>query len=209
MSSRLSSMRLPVRAERLRRELERRFDRDVIDAGVEDFFEVVGCIARPPGKARLQRRQAAIAGNMPPMEFSACSTRRQKPASRGLFVASFLAATLLPGGSEALLFALLKLHPEQALPALIAGHARQHAGRHDHLLAWRACCPAREAAAASCTGCARHGSARPVAGLGADRSATRCAPPPAGCACPGLPARSWMAAGKFARYAVIVVLGGI
>jgi membrane protein YqaA with SNARE-associated domain len=37
----------------------------------------------------------------------------------GLFLASFLAATLLPGGSEAVLFALVKLHPEQALPALL------------------------------------------------------------------------------------------
>jgi membrane protein YqaA with SNARE-associated domain len=37
----------------------------------------------------------------------------------GLFLASFLAATLLPGGSEAVLFALLKLHPEQAVPALV------------------------------------------------------------------------------------------
>lgn len=37
----------------------------------------------------------------------------------GLFLASFLAATLLPGGSEAVLFALLKLHPEQAVPAVI------------------------------------------------------------------------------------------
>lgn len=37
----------------------------------------------------------------------------------GLFIASFLAATLLPGGSEAVLFALLKLHPEQAVPALV------------------------------------------------------------------------------------------
>ena len=36
----------------------------------------------------------------------------------GLFVSSFLAATILPGGSEALLFALLKLHPEEFWPAL-------------------------------------------------------------------------------------------
>ena len=35
-----------------------------------------------------------------------------------LFASSFLAATLLPGGSEAVLFGVLKLHPEQALPAL-------------------------------------------------------------------------------------------
>lgn len=37
----------------------------------------------------------------------------------GLFLSSFLAATLLPGGSEVALFALLKLHPEQAVPALV------------------------------------------------------------------------------------------
>ncbi len=37
----------------------------------------------------------------------------------GLFVSSFLAATLLPGGSEVALFALLKLHPEQVVPALL------------------------------------------------------------------------------------------
>lgn len=37
----------------------------------------------------------------------------------GLFVSSFLAATLLPGGSEAVLFALLRLHPEQFAPALL------------------------------------------------------------------------------------------
>jgi membrane protein YqaA with SNARE-associated domain len=35
-----------------------------------------------------------------------------------LFASSFLAATLLPGGSEAVLFAVLKLHPEQLWPAL-------------------------------------------------------------------------------------------
>ncbi|MRR51901.1 MAG: DedA family protein [Rhodocyclaceae bacterium] len=36
-----------------------------------------------------------------------------------LFLSSFLAATLLPGGSEAVLFALLRLHPELLAPALI------------------------------------------------------------------------------------------
>ena len=37
----------------------------------------------------------------------------------GLFVASFLSATLLPGGSEAVLLGVLALHPGQALPALL------------------------------------------------------------------------------------------
>lgn len=35
-----------------------------------------------------------------------------------LFVSSFLAATLLPGGSEAVLFGVLKLHPGQFWAAL-------------------------------------------------------------------------------------------
>lgn len=37
----------------------------------------------------------------------------------GLFISSFLAATLLPGGSEAVLFGVLKLHPELYWPALL------------------------------------------------------------------------------------------
>jgi membrane protein YqaA with SNARE-associated domain len=37
----------------------------------------------------------------------------------GLFIASFLAATLLPGGSEAVLFGVLKLDPGQYWPALV------------------------------------------------------------------------------------------
>jgi membrane protein YqaA with SNARE-associated domain len=37
----------------------------------------------------------------------------------GLFLSSFLAATLLPGGSEAVLFALVLAHPEQLWPALL------------------------------------------------------------------------------------------
>ncbi len=36
----------------------------------------------------------------------------------GLFLASFLASTVLPGGSEAVLWGFLKMHPEQASTAL-------------------------------------------------------------------------------------------
>lgn len=39
----------------------------------------------------------------------------------GLFISSLLAATLLPGGSEAVLFGVLKLHPELFWPALLIG----------------------------------------------------------------------------------------
>lgn len=37
----------------------------------------------------------------------------------GLFLASFLAATLLPGGSEAVFTALLLAHPGQLVPAFV------------------------------------------------------------------------------------------
>lgn len=37
----------------------------------------------------------------------------------GLALSSFLSATVLPGGSEALLFAFLRLHPESVWPALL------------------------------------------------------------------------------------------
>jgi len=40
-----------------------------------------------------------------------------------LFAASFLAATLLPGGSEAVLFAVLKFHPQYFWAALIVATA--------------------------------------------------------------------------------------
>ena len=36
----------------------------------------------------------------------------------GIFVGSFLSATLLPGGSEVLLYALLRQHPQTLWPAL-------------------------------------------------------------------------------------------
>jgi len=39
----------------------------------------------------------------------------------GLFISSFLAATLLPGGSEAVLIGVLKLHPDLFWPALALG----------------------------------------------------------------------------------------
>ena len=40
-----------------------------------------------------------------------------------LFISSFLAATLLPGGSEAVLFAVLKSNPAQYWPALAVATA--------------------------------------------------------------------------------------
>ena len=50
------------------------------------------------------------------MDFSSLLHPSPEAGIAGLFVASFLSATLLPGGSEAVLFALLKLHPHDTHP---------------------------------------------------------------------------------------------
>lgn len=46
----------------------------------------------------------------------------------GLFLASFLASTVLPGGSEVFLWGFLKLHPEQASTALLLATLGNTAG---------------------------------------------------------------------------------
>ena len=51
-----------------------------------------------------------------------CAFEYEMDTSTGLwalFVSSFLAATLLPGGSEVVLYGVLKLHPEQYWTAII------------------------------------------------------------------------------------------
>ncbi len=46
----------------------------------------------------------------------------------GLLAASFLSATVLPGGSEAILWGFLKLHPAEMWPALALATAGNTAG---------------------------------------------------------------------------------
>jgi membrane protein YqaA with SNARE-associated domain len=124
----------------------------------------------------------------------------------GLFLASFLSATLLPGGSEAVLFAVIRLHPDQALPALLlatigntlGGMVTYAMGRllPQHLA------PAKAALAQ------RHGAPvlllawAPLIGdaLCAAAGWLRLRP---------LPCAAWMAAGKAARYAVVVAGAGM
>ncbi len=54
-------------------------------------------------------------GENAPMDFAFTA----ETGLAGLFLASFLAATLLPGGSEAVLAAVLLKHPDQAAAALL------------------------------------------------------------------------------------------
>lgn len=118
----------------------------------------------------------------------------------GLFASSFLAATLLPGGSEAVLFALVRLHPEQTGAALaLATFGNTLGGMSTYLLA--RLLPARELPARLAT-VRRYGSAAlimawaPVVG-------------DALCAAAGwlrlnwVACALWMAAGKGLRYAFV------
>jgi membrane protein YqaA with SNARE-associated domain len=124
----------------------------------------------------------------------------------GLFLASFLSATLLPGGSEAVLFALIRLHPEQTLPALLlatlgntlGGMVTYYMGRllPQHLA------PEKSALAG------RHGAPilllawAPIIGDALCAAAGWLRLPPLACA-------AWMAAGKAARYVVVVAGAGM
>jgi membrane protein YqaA with SNARE-associated domain len=63
-------------------------------------------------------------GENAPMDFAFTA----EAGLAGLFLASFLSATLLPGGSEAVLAALLLAHPEQAPAALLLATVGNTAG---------------------------------------------------------------------------------
>lgn len=137
------------------------------------------------------------------MDFSPFLSPSAEASLGGLFIASFLAATLLPGGSEAALYAVLRLHPEQALPALLlATLGNTLGGMSTYALARLL---PRRAVPARLEWVRRHGA--PIlllawAPLVGD----------ALCAAAGwlrvnwAASAAWMAAGKFARYALIVAL---
>lgn len=121
----------------------------------------------------------------------------------GLFVASLMSATLLPGGSEALLLALIKLQPQQAWPALIAATAGNTLG--GMATYWMARLIPARALPPRLEWVRRGGSASlllawaPVIGDALCAAAGWLRLGGVACAC-------WMALGKFARYALIVAL---
>ena len=133
----------------------------------------------------------------------------------GLFLASFLSATLLPGGSEVVLFAVIRLHPEQTLAALLlatvgntlGGMLTFYMGRllPQHLAPQKLC----EAVSPGGTALARrHGPPIlllawvPIIGDALCAAAGWLRLPPLACA-------AWMAAGKAARYVLVVAGAGM
>ena len=132
----------------------------------------------------------------------------------GLFLASFLSATLLPGGSEAVLFAVIRLHPEQTLAALLlatlgntlGGMLTYYMGRllPQHLAPEKLC----EAVSTRTALARRRGPPilllawTPIIGDALCAAAGWLRLPPLACAL-------WMAAGKAARYALVVAGAGM
>ncbi|MDK9702037.1 MAG: DedA family protein [Sulfuritalea sp.] len=129
----------------------------------------------------------------------------------GLFLASFLSATLLPGGSEAVLFAVIRQHPDQVTAALLLatlgntlggmttyGMARLLPGRVD----------ADGTAMKQLDALRRHGAPllllgwAPVVGDALCAAAGWLRLPAAACTL-------WMAAGKAARYVLVAAGAGM
>jgi membrane protein YqaA with SNARE-associated domain len=124
----------------------------------------------------------------------------------GLFLASFLSATLLPGGSEAVLFAVIKLHPEQTLPALVLATLGNTLGGMTTYFMGRLL-PQHLAPEKSAL-MRRHGPPilllawTPIVGDALCAAAGWLRLPPIPCAL-------WMALGKAARYVLVVVGAGM
>lgn len=124
----------------------------------------------------------------------------------GLFLASFLSATLLPGGSEAVLFAVIRLHPEQTLAALLlatvgntlGGMLTYYMGRllPQHLAPQKSALARRRGAPILLLAWA------PIIGDALCAAAGWLRLPP-------LASAAWMAAGKAARYVLVVAGAGM
>jgi len=129
----------------------------------------------------------------------------------GLFLASFLSATLLPGGSEAVLFAVIKLHPDQAAAALaLATLGNTLGGMTTYGMA--RLLPARVGAggtaAKQLTALRRHGAPLLMMAWAPIVGDALCAA--AGwLRLPWLPCALWMATGKAARYGLVVAGTGM
>jgi membrane protein YqaA with SNARE-associated domain len=144
----------------------------------------------------------------------------------GLFLASFLSATLLPGGSEAVLFAVIRLHPEQATAALLLASVGNTLGGMTtyamaRLIPHKVPCEVSHEVLqiVGAGGTARFGERHAATLRRWGPAALLLAWTPligdALCAAagwlrlPALPCTLWMAIGKTARYALVVIGAGM
>ncbi len=133
----------------------------------------------------------------------------------GLFISSFLGATLLPGGSEAVLFALILLHPEQAAAALVLATAGNTLGGLSTYAMGRWLPAPQKPAGADAArkekylaALRRHGAAALALAWAPLIGDALCAA--AGwLRLPWLPCALWMATGKAARYGLVAAGAGM
>ena len=137
----------------------------------------------------------------------------------GLFLASFVSATLLPGGSEAVLFAVIRLHPEQSVAAFaLATLGNTLGGMTTYGMA--RLLPARVmhsgipgdgadgTAASRLNALRRHGAPLLILAWAPIIGDALCAA--AGwLRLPWLPCTLWMATGKAARYGLVIAGAGM
>ena len=128
-----------------------------------------------------------------------------------MFLASFLAATLLPGGSEAVLVALVLAHPEQSAAALVLATLGNTLGGMTTYGLGRLI-PEKVGAGGTARFSVRHTAALDRWGPAALLLAWAPLVGDALCAAAGwlrlpwLPSLLWMALGKALRYGVLVLL---
>ena len=124
----------------------------------------------------------------------------------GLFLASFLSATLLPGGSEVVLFAVVHQHPDQVMAALLLATLGNTLGGMTtygmaRLLPQKV--GVGDTAIKRLDALRRHGAPLLVLAWAPIIGDTLCAA--AGwLRLPPIPCAAWMAAGKAARYVLVV-----
>lgn len=128
----------------------------------------------------------------------------------GLFISAFLSATLLPGGSEAVLFALIKFHPEQTAAAFALATVGNTAG--GMVTYWMARVlpePKDSTQAHKRLELARHWGAPVLILAWAPIIGDALCVAAGWLRLPWLPSTLWMALGKAARYGAIIVGAGM
>ncbi|AJP47439.1 membrane protein [Rugosibacter aromaticivorans] len=126
----------------------------------------------------------------------------------GLFIAAFLSATVLPGGSELALLALIKLHPEQTEAAFVLATIGNTLGGMTTYWMARALPEPHEPHSLQRLALARRWGAPVLLLAWAPVIGDALCAAAGWLRLPWLPGALWMALGKAARYGVVIAGAG-
>ena len=124
----------------------------------------------------------------------------------GLFLSSFLSATLLPGGSELVLLAFLTAHPGQVVPALVLASIGNTAGG---MLTYAMSRVLPQHLEPTKSALARRWGAPVLLLAWAPLIGDLLCVAAGWLRLPWLPCLLWMGLGKTARYVIVLVAGGL